>query len=163
MLLSNTGAKASSTAICLCTKVAGYASQWYHCRRAQSWCKARGGRDLKKLDLFRPGSGLGGWCRGWLGWGSKQFEPSPAPHPEKCHCESKMILTPNLALFTWWKWSVWLFCHPMDCSSPGSSVHEILQARKLEWVAIPFSGGSSQPRDELKADSLPSLPPVKPL
>ena len=35
----------------------------------------------------------------------------------------------------------------MDSSPPGSSVHEILQARILEWVAIPFSRGSSQPRD----------------
>ena len=32
---------------------------------------------------------------------------------------------------------------PMDCSPPGSSVHGILQARILEWVAIPFSRGSS--------------------
>ena len=32
---------------------------------------------------------------------------------------------------------------PMDCSLPGSSVHGILQARILEWVAIPFSRGSS--------------------
>ena len=38
-------------------------------------------------------------------------------------------------------------CDPMDCSLPGSSVHGILQARKLEWVAIPSSSGSSQPRD----------------
>ena len=36
---------------------------------------------------------------------------------------------------------------PMDCSPPGSSVHGILQARILEWVAISFSRGSSQPRD----------------
>ena len=36
---------------------------------------------------------------------------------------------------------------PIDCSSPGSSVHRILQARILEWVAISFSMGSSQPRD----------------
>ena len=36
---------------------------------------------------------------------------------------------------------------PMDCNPPGSSVHGILQARILEWVAIPFSRGSSQPRD----------------
>ena len=35
----------------------------------------------------------------------------------------------------------------MDCSLPGSSVHGILQARILEWVAMPFSRGSSQPRD----------------
>ena len=34
-------------------------------------------------------------------------------------------------------------CHPMDCSPPGSSVHGILQARILEWVAISFSRGSS--------------------
>ena len=39
-------------------------------------------------------------------------------------------------------------CDPMDCSSPGSSVHEILQARILDWVAIPFSRGSFQPRDQ---------------
>ena len=38
-------------------------------------------------------------------------------------------------------------CHPMDCSPPGSSLHGISQARTLEWVAIPFSKGSSQPRD----------------
>ena len=36
-------------------------------------------------------------------------------------------------------------CNPMDCSTPDSSVHGILQARILEWVAISFSSGSSQP------------------
>ena len=36
---------------------------------------------------------------------------------------------------------------PMDCGPPGSSVHGILWARIPEWVAIPFTGGSSQPRD----------------
>ena len=38
-------------------------------------------------------------------------------------------------------------CNPRDCSPPGSSVHGILQARILEWVAMPSSRGSSQPRD----------------
>ena len=38
-------------------------------------------------------------------------------------------------------------CNPMDCSLPGSSVHGILQARILEWVAVPFVSGSSQPRN----------------
>ena len=37
-------------------------------------------------------------------------------------------------------------CNPMDYSPPGSSVHGILQARILEWIAIPFSRGSSWPR-----------------
>ena len=40
-----------------------------------------------------------------------------------------------------------ILCDPMDSSPPASSVHGILQARILEWVAIPFSRGSSQPRD----------------
>ena len=39
-------------------------------------------------------------------------------------------------------------CNPMDCSSPSSSVHGILQARILESVAIPFSSRYSQPRDQ---------------
>ena len=38
-------------------------------------------------------------------------------------------------------------CDPTDCSSLGSSVHGILQARILEWVGTSFSWGSSQPRD----------------
>ena len=38
-------------------------------------------------------------------------------------------------------------CDPMDCSLPGSSVHGILQAIVLEWIATSFSRGSSQPRD----------------
>ena len=38
-------------------------------------------------------------------------------------------------------------CDPVDCSPPGSSVHGILQANLLEWVAVPFSRGSSRPRD----------------
>ena len=38
-------------------------------------------------------------------------------------------------------------CNPMNCSLPGSSVLGILQARILEWVAISFSRGSSQPRN----------------
>ena len=54
-------------------------------------------------------------------------------------------------------------CDPVDCSLPGSSVHGIFIARGLKWVAISFSSGSSQPRDQTQvshivADSLPSEP-----
>ena len=38
-------------------------------------------------------------------------------------------------------------CDPMDYSLPVSSAHEIFQARILEWVAVCYSRGSSQPRD----------------
>ena len=56
-------------------------------------------------------------------------------------------------------------CDLVDCSPPGSSVHGILQARILGWVAILFSRGSSPPRDGiqfLQANSSPSEPPGKP-
>ena len=38
-------------------------------------------------------------------------------------------------------------CNPIDCGLPGFSVHGILQAKILEWVAVPSSGGSSQSMD----------------
>ena len=58
-------------------------------------------------------------------------------------------------------------CDPIDYSLPGSSVRGILQARILEWVAIPFSRESSEPKDRtwvscMTDESLPSEPPGKP-
>ena len=59
------------------------------------------------------------------------------------------------------------FCYsnPMVCSLPCFSVHEISQARILEWVAIAFSRGSSWPRDQtcfLAAEFYTTKPPGKP-
>ena len=48
-------------------------------------------------------------------------------------------------------------CDPMDCSPPGSSVRGILQAIILEWVAMPSSGGSSQPRDQIHMSVSPAF------
>ena len=45
-------------------------------------------------------------------------------------------------------------CDPMDCSLPGSSVHGIFQAIVLEWIAISFSKGSSQPRDRTRVSRI---------
>ena len=45
-------------------------------------------------------------------------------------------------------------CDPMDCSLPCSSIHGILQARILEWVAISFSRGSSWPRDQTQVSHI---------
>ena len=45
-------------------------------------------------------------------------------------------------------------CDPMDCSPPGSSVLGILQARILEWVAMPSSRESSQPRDQTQVSCI---------
>ena len=45
-------------------------------------------------------------------------------------------------------------CDSMDCNLPGSSILGILQARILEWVAIFFSRGSSQPRDQIQVSHI---------
>ena len=61
-----------------------------------------------------------------------------------------------------WKWKLFpTLCDPMDCSPPGSSVHGILQARILEWVAIPFSRGSSTPRDQTQVSCIADFEPPR--
>ena len=76
-----------------------------------------------------------------------------------------MLLYPPSWPYTLWSevaQSCLTLCDPMDSSLPDSFVHGIFQARVLEWVAISFSRGSSQPRDRtlaLQADTLPSEPP----
>ena len=68
-----------------------------------------------------------------------------------------MVLSPNwlilltIKLLTQSCPTLW---DPMDCSPPGSSVHGILQARILGWVAISFSRGSSQPRDRTQVSCI---------
>ena len=54
---------------------------------------------------------------------------------------NKCSLLPILEV--WVSQSCLTLCDPMDCGQPGSSVHGILQARILEWIAIPFSRGFS--------------------
>ena len=69
-----------------------------------------------------------------------------------------------------WLQSCLTLCDPMDYSPPGPTVQGILQARILDWVAMPSSRGSSQPRDwthvlhllHWQASSLPPAPPGKP-
>ena len=45
-------------------------------------------------------------------------------------------------------------CDPLDCSPPGSSIHGILQARVLEWIAVSCSRGSSWPRDQTQVSCI---------
>ena len=55
-------------------------------------------------------------------------------HKDGPYCAESFQLCPTL-------------CNPVDCNLPGSSVHGILQAEMLKWVAMPSSRGSSWPRD----------------
>ena len=45
-------------------------------------------------------------------------------------------------------------CDPVDCSPPGSSVHGVLQAKILEWVAFLFSRVSFKPRDQIQVSCI---------
>ena len=75
--------------------------------------------------------------------------------PSKCHLlvlymikKKVKVLVAQLCL---------TLCNTVDCSLPGSSVHRILQARILQWVAIPFSRESSQPRDQTQVSSMAGI------
>ena len=76
----------------------------------------------------------------WL-WVSAKHTPGPQ-EPERLKVEQELLIR--------WKWSRLVVSdsfRPLDCSPPGSSVHGIVQARILEWVAISFSRVSFWPRD----------------
>ena len=71
------------------------------------------------------------------------------------HKHIRTVFATRLANMTMFKPHWWFShqimsdsCNPTDCSLPGFSVHGILQARILEWVAISFSRGSSQPGNQ---------------
>ena len=78
-------------------------------------------------------------------------------HPERSHLIACSVVS-----------QVWLFCNPTDCIPPDFSVHGVLRARILEWVASSSSRGSSPPRDwtcayilHRQVNSLPLVPPGK--
>ena len=71
--------------------------------------------------------------------GKGEGKAIPSAHGVMNNCCCCVIIIQSLSCYL----------QPMDCSPPGSSVHRILQARILEWVAISFSRGSSPPRDQI--------------
>ena len=62
-----------------------------------------------------------------------------------CVCVCVCVLVAQLHLTLW---------NPVVCGFPSFSLHGILQARILEWVAIPFSSGSSRPRDQTQVSHI---------
>ena len=109
------------------------------------------------MDCSPRGSSVNGisQARYWSGLP----HPPPGDLPDS-GMEPASLISPALADGFFTTWAAWemqvkvlvaqsylTLCEPMDCSLEGSSVHGFLQSRILEWVAIPFSRGSSQPRD----------------
>ena len=106
--------------------------------------------------LPRPGGdrtcGFGDGCIAGRGWQEAADGGKQCLSPSLCEAQrprlffsspastrASRVLVAQLCL---------TLCDPMDCSPPGSSVRGVLQARVLEWVAMSFSRGSSQPRDQ---------------
>ena len=79
------------------------------------------------------------------------MQPDSKPYYHQSSCYFFQVLLPDTAC-TWVPnkllQSCLTLCNPIDYSQPSSSVHEILQARSLEWVVMPSSRGSSWPRDQ---------------
>ena len=74
----------------------------------------------------------------WLLW---FWASSPSRSQDPCHYHISCMCVRSVTK------SCVTLCDSMDCSPPGPSVHGISQARRLEWVAISYSRGSSWPRD----------------
>ena len=71
-----------------------------------------------------------------------------------CHLARSTKMCCGLLIWKCYSLShVWL-CDPMRCNPPGFSVHWILWARILEWIAIPFSRGSSWPQDWIQVSHI---------
>ena len=120
--------------------------------------------ELSRLHHLRVYGGFIDWWNHDRWWLNSTSSPSPLPggwrvglkvlipqlhllaplatslHPEAIYCCDCCLVVP-LCL---------ILCNPVDCSLPSSSVHEISQARILEWVAISFSRGFSWLRDRTR-------------
>ena len=74
-----------------------------------------------------------------------------------CHFSLDVSLFPSICMHAKLLQSCLTLCDSMVCSPPGFTVHGILQARILEWVAMPSSRGSSQTRDGTHISTSPAL------
>ena len=94
-----------------------------------------------KLSLPGQQAGIHGQHE-HLGWGGGKGVSSP-PGTEPVPPEVEALKEVNVLVAQ----SCQTLCDPLDCSPPGSSVHGVLQARILEWVAMPYSWGIFPPND----------------
>ena len=100
------------------------------------------------------------WMNRWTTYCSVVFQSQKAVHfinvteSQKSGHTHKTSVTHCCAVLDLVAQSCPTLCNPMGCSPPGSSVHGVLQARMLEWVAVLFSRGSSQPRDQTQVSRI---------
>ena len=121
------------------------------------------------VDCSPPGSSVHGisqaraleWVAAGVSFLLQGIFPTQELNPRLLHWQAD-CLPPNhrRSHKSLWKvktlvtWSCPTLCDPMDCCPPNFPVHGILWAKILEWVAIPFSSGSSQPRNRTRVSCI---------
>ena len=102
---------------------------------------------LKCLDLFPESPTVDMWQDQTLGyyWDSKKTWAEDILFED--HHDSILLRSERCGAMSVSHSVVPDSCNPMDCSPPGSSVHGILQARTLAWVAISFSDGAMETQE----------------
>ena len=139
----------------------GWADYKWTCSRTGRWAEPRSaGASASSVCCLQPSRcrGAGGFCpeRGR----SRNFRSEV---PDEGSLQSSILRLVLLLVFPFCKLQIRAIevaqscptlCDPTDYSPTGSSLHGIFQARALEWVAISFSRGSSQPRDRTLVSSL---------
>ena len=90
----------------------------------------------------------------WLTTKSSRIKHSRQSHKGNLHALSRVSECRTNSMLSEVAQSRPTLCDPMDDSLPGSVVHGILQARILEWAVIPFSRGSSQPREQSRVSCI---------
>ena len=120
-------------------------------RRSATWEKHEKRRGPRSLGEYQHLEECVVFNLGSTFWWAREFEKHQClgPTPEQLTRSETLGMSYKSSLCMRAKLlqSYRTLCDPMDCSPPSSSVHEILQARILEWVAMPSSRGSSQSRD----------------
>ena len=108
--------------------------------------KAPWRRAWQPIPVFLPGESHGQRSLvGYSPWGHKELDTT-----EQFSMRALLIGESESEVAQLWL----TLCNPMDCSLPGSSVHGIFQAIVLEWIAISFSRGSSQPRAQTRVSRI---------
>ena len=142
------------TSLCVCRTYiwASLADQWLriHLPMQEMWVRSLGWEDPLEKEMATQSSMLA-WEIPWT------EEPGRLQSMRVIRVRYDLVTKQQHILPEWLSevaQSCPTLCDPMDCSPPGSSVHGILQARVLEWGAIAFSRGSSQPRDRTQVSHI---------
>ena len=122
----------NSIETCLLSRVQQISSPgWMHETSARTWCTGKTERDRVEREVG-GGIGMGNTCKPMADSFQCMTKPTTIKKKIKKNLKNKVKVLVTQSCLT--------LCIPMDCNPLGSSVHAILQAKILEWVATPTPG-----------------------